>query len=282
MDNAIPSNLATVDINGNGVVDRIYAADVGGRIIRVDFPDGDSGGGTPSGGIVADINQGSDANRKFFTTPQIGYYARGTHQFLVLLIGTGDHANPLNADFTDRFYMIKDGNIWNQASNYETAGDDDFTDATTTALNSGEVLEADSRGWYINFTGSEKSFSRAILYDYAIFFTTYRADRVVPDAPCEAASTAGSAQIYGLDLISTNAVIDWSGESEGALTINDRSSELALQGIPPSPMLIFPGGVDTNGNPGIGKKIFLFSDLEKKHEWSDRFRPIYWEEVIEE
>jgi type IV pilus assembly protein PilY1 len=281
MDNAIPSNLATVDINGNGIVDRIYAADVGGRIIRVDFPDGDAGGGAPSGGIVADINQGSDANRKFFTTPQVGYYARGIHQFLVLLIGTGDHAHPLDSDITDRFYMIKDGNIWNQVSDYETAVDNDFIPATDTALVNGQVLNDGSKGWYIGFTGSEKSYSRAILYDYAIFFTTYRADRVIPDESCQVASTTGSARIYGIDLISANAAIDWNGESDAPLSLSDRSTELELQGIPPSPMLIFPGGVDANGNPEIGKKIFLFSDLEKKYEWSDRFRPIYWEEVLE-
>ncbi|MES9968637.1 MAG: hypothetical protein ABW092_01300 [Candidatus Thiodiazotropha sp.] len=282
MDYAIPSNLATVDINGNGLEDRIYAADVGGRIIRVDFPDGENEGNAIAGGIVADINQGANAHRKFFNTPQIGYYARGARQFLVLMIGTGDHANPLDANYQDRFYMIRDNNIWGRAITDQTATDSDFINATTTVLNNGEVLSDQYRGWYIDLPAGEKSFSRAILYDYAIFFTTYRANIETPDDPCLASSNPGTASIYGLDLISANAAISWSGDTEAPLTISDRSTDLQLQGIPPSPMLIFPGGEDSNGNTTLGKKIFLFADLEKKHEWGDRFLPIYWEEVIPE
>ncbi|MEW8505212.1 MAG: hypothetical protein AB2598_00780 [Candidatus Thiodiazotropha sp.] len=280
MENAIPGNLATVDINGNGIVDRVYAADVGGRIIRVDFADRDRPDNRLSGTVLADINRGADAHRKFFTTPQVGYYARGAHRFLALLIGTGDRANPLESNVNDRFYMIKDSDIWHHTSSREPATDRDFIDASASALISGEVLNPQYRGWYISFAGSEKSFSRAILYDYAIFFTTYRADRALAEEPCEAVSTTGEARIYGLDLISANAAIDWNGLAEHPLSIDDRASQLQLQGIPPSPMLIFPGGVDDNGDSVIGRRIYLFSDLQKKHEWSDRFRPIYWEEVI--
>ncbi|MCG8104153.1 MAG: PilC/PilY family type IV pilus protein [Candidatus Thiodiazotropha endolucinida] len=282
MDYAIPGNLATVDINGNGLVDRIYATDVGGRIIRMDFADDEDSGNSITGGIVADINRQSSAHRKFFTTPQIGYYAKGTRQFLVLLIGTGDHANPLDSDIRDRFYLIKDGDIWENRITQAPAGEYDFIDATSTILNNGEVLDDQVRGWYITLPAGEKSYSRAILYDYAIFFSTYRADRVAPETPCEASSITGTASIYGLDLISANAAINWDGATEAPLTLSDRSTQLALQGIPPSPMLIFPGGEDGDGNPILGKKIFLFADLEKKHEWGDSFRPIYWEEVIED
>jgi type IV pilus assembly protein PilY1 len=282
MDYAIPSNLATVDINSNGLVDRIYAADVGGKIIRVDFADGENEENTVTGGILADINQNSNAHRKFFNTPQIGYYAKGAQQFLALMIGTGDHANPLDADYRDRFYMIKDGNIWQPGITGEPAGKYDFVNATESALNNGEVLTDQHKGWFIDLQPGEKSYSRAILYDYAIFFTTYRANRVAPDNPCQAASPTGTAYIHGVDLISANAAINWVNDTQGQLTISDRATALELQGIPPSPMLIFPGSEDGDGNPMLGKKIFLFADLEKKHEWPDRFRPIYWEEVIED
>lgn len=282
---AIPSDLATVDINGNGLVDRVYAADVGGRIMRVDFPDGENEGDAVSGGILADINQlpsgqSTDDHRKFFNTPQVGYYAKGARQFLVLLIGTGDRANPLDSDYQDRFYMIKDNDIWGSALTHGIARN--FIDATNMVLNNAGVLEEQYSGWFIDLPVGEKSYSRAILYDYAIFFTTYQAERVIPDDPCSTNSTSGTAKIYGLNLISANAAINWNGDTEDALTITDRSTELALQGIPPSPMMVFPGSEDEHGNPILGKKIFLFADLEKKHEWGDRFRPIYWEEVIED
>ena len=283
MTNAIPSDLATVDLNGNGIVERLYASDVGGRIIRVDISESDATNPI-AGGVVADINSGSSEHRKLFTTPQIGYFSKGGIQFLGILIGTGDIANPINDSVTDRFYMIKDTAIWHTPdwSTYTVTAHGNFLDASTTALTRNDALNPVNKGWYVDFSSSEKSFSRAILFDYSIFFTTYSADIVNPDSLCEAAGTIGTARIYGLDMITANGAINWDGSTEDPLTITDRTSQLQLQGIPPSPMLLFPGGTDADGNTVIGKKIFLFSDLKKKHEWSDRFRPIYWEEVINE
>jgi type IV pilus assembly protein PilY1 len=284
MSNAIPSDIATVDLNGNAVVERLYAADVGGRIIRIDIEDGepkkdDEGNDLAAftGGIIADINSGASAHRKFFTTPQIGYYSKAGKQFLPIMIGTGDIANPVNTDVTDRFYMIKDTDVWVPPDwdEYETATHGDLVDASNST-----VSALSSRGWYVDYSSAEKSFSKAILYDYAIFFTTYSTDIVEPDSLCEAVGTIGTARIYGLNLLTANAAIYWDGASEDPLTINERFTQLELQGIPPSPALIFPGETDDEGNTVIGKKIFLFADLKKKHEWSDRFRPIYWEEVI--
>jgi type IV pilus assembly protein PilY1 len=274
---AIPSDLATVDLNGDGFVDRLYASDVGGQIIRIDIV------GTITGGIIADINKDASAHRKFFTTPQVGYYNKAGTQFLTIMIGTGDITRPLSYDVTDRFYMIKDPDIWNtpEWTNYKTAKHGDFinvSDETTAS-----ETATGTRGWYIDYSGSEKSFSKAILYDYSIFFTTYSAERVEPDNLCQGVTTTGTARLYGLDLLTANALFDWDGDTEGVITLNDRSKKLVMQGIPPSPALVFPaGGTDANGNALLGKTVYLYADLMKQAEWSDRFRPIYWEEVISE
>jgi type IV pilus assembly protein PilY1 len=287
MTNAIPSDIATIDLNGNAIVDRLYVSDVGGRIIRIDIDDDATNDtSTITGGIIANINKGkgASAHRKFFTTPQIGYYSKAGRQFLSILIGTGDIANPLDQPSkstteTDRFYMIKDTYVWAPPDwdDFVVTTGDHFTDASNTTVNA-----FDSRGWYIDYSATEKSFSKAILYDYAIFFTTYSSEIDVPDSLCEAIGTIGTARVYGIDLLTANAAIHWDGKTEDVLTISDRSSELQLQGIPPSPALIFPGGTDADGNTVIGKKIFLFTDLKKKYEWSDRLRPVYWEEVFSE
>jgi type IV pilus assembly protein PilY1 len=279
---AIPSDIATVDLNGNAIVERLYASDVGGQIIRIDI-DEDDETNTISGGVIADINDGASAHRKLFTTPQIGYYNKAGTQFLAILIGTGDIANPVDNNLIiDRFYMIKDSAIWYAPDwdTYVAADNDDFLDASENTVSG---LDATKRGWYIDYSSdTEKSFSKAILYDYSIFFTTYSAETVEPDNLCEAVGTIGTARIYGLNLLTASAVLNWDGSSEGSITLDDRSSQLRLQGIPPSPTLIFPAGTDADGNAVIGKKIFLFADLTKKYEWADRFRPVYWEEVINE
>jgi type IV pilus assembly protein PilY1 len=278
MTSSIASDLATIDLNGDTRVERLYASDVDGRIIRIDI---DEDNDTISGGVIADINDGASSHRKFFTSPQIGYYNSAGTQFLAILIGTGDITNPLDSDVTDRFYMIKDPAIWYipDWESYEAADDDDFLDASDTTV---YALTAGTRGWYMDYSGSEKSFSKAILYDYSIFFTTYSAESVASDDPCEAVGAVGTARLYGLDLLTANAVFNWDGSSDVTLSLDDRSKVLELQGIPPSPALVFPASEDEDGNTLIGKKVYLYADLIKQAEWSDRFRPIYWEEVISE
>jgi type IV pilus assembly protein PilY1 len=278
MTSAIASDIATVDLNGDTRVERLYASDVGGRIIRIDINEAND---TISGGVIADINDGASSHRKFFTTPQIGYYNNAGTQFLAILIGTGDITNPLDADVTDRFYMIKDPATWYLPDwdSYDVADHDDFLDASDTTV---YALTPGTRGWYIDYSGSEKSFSKAILYDYSIFFTTYSAESVASDDPCEAVGAVGTARLYGLDLLTANAVFNWNDSSDDTLTLDDRSKVLELQGIPPSPALVFPASKDGNGNALIGKNVYLYADLVKQAEWSERFRPIYWEEVISE
>ncbi|NOQ79553.1 MAG: VWA domain-containing protein [Gammaproteobacteria bacterium] len=113
MTNSIPSDLLPVDINANGIIDRLYASDLGGRIIRIDIPDAKFNDVTLSGDVIADINSEAGADfRRFFNTPEVGYYSKGGEQYIAVLIGSGHRAKPLSTDVIDRFYMIKDYNTW--------------------------------------------------------------------------------------------------------------------------------------------------------------------------
>ncbi|MES9939362.1 MAG: hypothetical protein ABW104_13170 [Candidatus Thiodiazotropha sp. 6PLUC2] len=272
MNNSIPSNIKTVDLDGDALVDRLYAADVAGRIIRVDLAAG-------TGGVVADINAGSTDYRRFFNSPQVGYYSKGGVQFLALLIGSGNRADPLDDSVTDRFYMIKDQALWFTPSPYTAVTQSDLENATSAAVENANVLVDSSGGWYMDFSSSEKSFSQAVLYDYGVYFTTYSAIRAEDLGDCEARGANGTARIYGLNMINASAVINFTGGSNTNLTTSNRSHTLNMLGIPPSPTLVFPGE-DNDGTQVIGRKVHLLVGLEKMAEWSDRFRPIYWEEVI--
>jgi type IV pilus assembly protein PilY1 len=113
MTNSIASNLLPVDINANGIIDRLYASDVGGRIIRVDIPDSKFTDTTLSGGIIADINSGGTGGfKRFFNTPEVGYFSNSGLQYISILIGSGNRPNPLSSTETDRFYMIRDNAVW--------------------------------------------------------------------------------------------------------------------------------------------------------------------------
>ncbi|MCG8487006.1 MAG: hypothetical protein MI756_06015, partial [Chromatiales bacterium] len=99
---------------------------------------------------------------------------------------------------------------------------------------------------------------------------------------CEARGSAGTARVYAVDMIDANAKFNWNGGSEDNLTVNDRSDTLNMLGIPPSPMLVFPGDLDDQGGQILGNKVHLLVGIEKKRDWDDYFLPTYWEEVIDD
>lgn len=273
MTNAVPSDVSVVDINANGIVDRLYVSDVGGRVIRVDLPET----GSAKGGIVADINDGSSDYRKLFNPIEIGYFSRGGHQYLALLLGSGDRANPVAKGFSDRFYMIKDTAVWAAPTgSYEKITQDDLYDATTTIS---QTLDG-ADGWFFNLGGSRKVFSQARLYDYAVMFSAYTGEKLDIDDPCTAKPTTGESYFYAVNMRDGNAYFaSMDGtDADGDPTLADRSRKLAIPGMPPSPTLIFPT-TDAN-NASLGNEVLALVGLEEVTRWPDRFHPISWEEVI--
>ncbi len=300
MTNGIAGDLLTVDINANGIIDRLYAADVGGRIIRVDIPDSDFVDTTLSGGIVADINSGvSDGFRRFFNTPEVGYFNKGGVQYLAILIGSGFRPEPIDSTVTDRFYMIKDPGVWRapgvdsdfdgdiDSFSYVAVTTDDLYDASDNLFQNGltETIRDDaeydldsSNGWYIDFDGGEKSFSKARLYNYVVMFTTYLGEASDNTDLCAVSSTPGEARFYAVHMESAAAVFsDFDGDPLD-LNISDRFKKISIPGIPPAPMLIYPDYEDDGGLGGVVKAIV---GLEEVAQWPDRFHAVYWEEVIE-
>ncbi|MEW8505207.1 MAG: VWA domain-containing protein [Candidatus Thiodiazotropha sp.] len=284
--NGIAGDLLPVDINANGITDRLYAADVGGRIIRVDIPDSEFGDTSLDGGIIADVYEPGEF-RRFFNTPEVGYYNLGGVQYLAILIGSGNRTNPLDISVTDRFYMIKDPGVWAKPTTYVTVTQDQLYDASDNIVQDGTVSQQitvgatirSMNGWYIDFGLSEKSFSKAVLYDYAVLFTTFSAERSPEIAACEARGSTGIGRFYAIDMRDASAIFDGLGGSSGTLDINDRSKVLSMLGMPPSPTLVFPEGSDAGT---LGQVVKALVGLEEVYEWPDRFHPISWEEVIDE
>ena len=315
MGNGIAGNVLTVDINTDGITDRLYAADVGGRIIRIDIPDEAiyqiTGSRDLTGTIVADVG-GADGFQRFFNTPEVAYYDRGGVRYLALMIASGHRPDPLDDSVTDRFYMIKDPNVWAAPADGTDAGNEpdygsiiteagdgstenpglfDATDNQVQDGSEGDVNDSGSKlyaqnllrqkkGWYINLAPGEKGFSEAKVYDYAVLFTTYKGTRSANSDPCLATSTAGEAQLYVVDMTNASAVFNAdgnkfvrNGSGDAPLDVNDRNVTLGIPGMPPAPVLTFPEEKRI-ANAIVG--------LQSVAQWPDRFHPISWEEVIDD
>lgn len=133
---SIPSSIATVDSDGDGLVDRLYTGDTGGNVWRVDMPS-DNPTGTEPWSVFKLASLGGDthsSDRRFFNEPSIvrtfitetiysgkkdddgeEIYVHQEIPYDAVLLGSGDRSNPLGTDTEDVFFMIKDKNIITQS-----------------------------------------------------------------------------------------------------------------------------------------------------------------------
>jgi type IV pilus assembly protein PilY1 len=295
MGNGVAADILPIDINANGYTDRLYASDVGGRIIRVDIPDealaNITGTQDISGTVIADVSAtgGADEFQRFFNTPEVAYYKRGGYTYLVLMIASGHRPKPLDDTVDDRFYAIRDFAVWRAPADGSDAGTDPDYAAV---VDEGDLVNAtpspgtaaSGSGWYIDLETStgekQKGFSKAKVYDYVVLFTTYSGSST-PAEECTGTSSTGVSHLYAINMIDGSAILQVSGSNfqqpTRALTNADRQVELDIPGLPPEPGLMFP---DDAGK--LGGKVVAVVGLTSPAQWPDRFHPISWEEVIDE
>jgi type IV pilus assembly protein PilY1 len=227
---SVPAKVAILDSNGDELTDRLYFADTGGNIWRVDIG---STLPTPSTSetwkIVkfAQLNGGTIAtDRRFFNAVDVVRIRTQDQAADVVMIGSGDRANPLGTDVNNAFYLLRDF----QTAPYNTDApatcdpDDldyvaDFRcalplqtgnlfDITSDVLNSGTVQEiadakaalAGAAGWQLRLTGDgEKSLSDSITIEGKVAFTTFTpAEMVTTGVDCRPRS--GQGLLYLVDI----------------------------------------------------------------------------------
>ena len=142
MTNSIPAEPALVDVDGNGLVDVLYAADTRGQIFRIDF-DHSGTSSAATGGRIAALGGATAAdNRRFYSTPDIALHReRGSQPHFTIAIGSGYRAHPLNEDTEDRFYVLRDYSVYSAPTSYTTLTEADLTDVSSVSV-SGEAAEA--------------------------------------------------------------------------------------------------------------------------------------------
>lgn len=211
MSNGLAANLSVLDIDSNGIADRIYAADVGGRIFRVDLPDGENRllleqdkVDKPQATLFADLNEGGVGNRRFYQEPDIAIVRDGLKRVITVAIGSGYRAHPLlKGDKTvqDRLYVLKDFDVRGLP---DTDGlpreNKDLVDATD--VDPGNALY----GWYIDLAkaAGEKALARAVTLQGKVFFTTF-SPATPPSNSCTAPLHSGAA--YMVDINNGGKVI---------------------------------------------------------------------------
>jgi type IV pilus assembly protein PilY1 len=228
---SIAAKPTVLDTTGDGNSNRLYIADTGGQVWRVDLASdiamSGSAGSTVVGRLASVSTDGTAADeRRFFETPEVAavidteFTEASNQKYYLVTIGSGNRAHPLEEAVSDRFYGFRDFTIGDMtggsgagshlASSYpQTSGlalnESDLIDVSTTVLDENDSTTDSSFGWYLDFVSmgnvGEKLLSSPVIFGGNVFITTYQPDAGNNLDLC--AASLGGGRLIAFDVLST-------------------------------------------------------------------------------
>ncbi len=303
MNYSVPARVKPLDISGDGYIDRLYVADMGGQIFRFDINNTNTSplASSITGGLMADLGDAStaadaktEANaRRFYYPPDVALIDAPDGKYHALVISSGFRAHPLNTAIHDRIYMIKDRNTglitsnsdYKYDPNSDTAGSLTETDLHNATANlaggngSTDTVRSDeltgitgAQGWFINLDDEdadsetwigEKGLAEALIIEGVAIVTTYTPDLAYSADSC--GPNIGLGKVFFLDMLDATPAFPGSLDERG-----NRHIELVRGGIPPTPnVIITEDGVPT---------LCIGTECQKA-EFGLGVRKTYWYEV---
>ncbi|MFP5383918.1 MAG: PilC/PilY family type IV pilus protein, partial [Gammaproteobacteria bacterium] len=268
MQYSITAQLITLDRNGNGVVDGLYAVDLAGQIFRFDF---DEAAAAPEGSLPGDATDrlvaakfvrnnaaatvaklGATAtgasttldNRRFYDAPGVAFVRSTAGGDLLLGVVSGYREKPLDNATQEMAVMVRDVGAWNMTPPSRAALTlADLTDATALAELSAAQLEGP--GWYINFQrfrtdGSplaEKGIGSPVFFNFALLYTTF----VPYGSPSASTCTpdVGYSRLYVVNALTSAGLVNAALDN---VSDNQRYLDEAMPGIGSTIQLLYSGG----------------------------------------
>jgi len=289
MEYSIPARVKPLDISGDGYIDRLYVADMGGQIFRFDINNinGAALSSSITGGRILDVAGATDVDaRRFYYPPDVALVDGPDGKYHGLIMSTGYRAHPLNDVIHDRIYMMKDRKT-GLTTSYTTLTEADLHDATDNLAggDSGTGAAADAarnvekaklaaaEGWYIDLEDEanpgtwigEKGLAEPLILEGVAIITTYTPNAYTAIKSCE--PNIGGGKVFFLDILDATPAYP-SNVDERA----ERHQPLTRGGIPPSPnVIITKGGEPTlcvgtecqAADLGLGVRKTYWYEVEK-------------------
>lgn len=255
MQYSTPATPQPIDLDGDGLVDRIYLLDVAGQVFRFNINQGNNGAGNfATGRRIADLRESGTGNgRRFYNSPDIALIKKNVSSpFISLSFGSGYRAHPLNLQARDRFYSLRDPDYAVDTDTAVSINPNRLFDATDNLIGEGTESEqataqaalAVAEGIYIDLVSAggtlkgEKVLTTSTTFDNKVIFATFEPGARATQN-CQA--TLGKSRLYLFNITDGQPVenFDELGE-DNELRRTDRSRTLSQGGLPPDPVVLFP------------------------------------------
>ena len=250
---SIPSSIAVVDKEFDGIADYLYFGDLGGQVFRVDI---DQTGGKKmkvhrlarvSGSSVSD-------NRRIYEAPSVVYLNDNGVNTLYVAVATGYRSHPLDENISDGIFVIKD----KTALSTSMDAPDDVMLSQLTDVATGTPEESDM-GWYYLLEKGEKSLASPVVFKNILRFTTYKPEKAVGDDDSACSVSFGKSFLHTVNIETAEPA---SFNNDGNVPTS-RSEELEQTTPPPSPVLVTDG--EGNVYVVVGTEVIGAEDLGYTH-----------------
>jgi len=263
----IPSDITPIDVNGDGLIERLYVGDVGGQIWRFDI--GDMSNTASWAGKI--IFKGSG---KIFYPPDVTFENNiGSGTYDMLFFGTGDREKPNSTTFVNTLYAIKDYDNDTSPPTPLPLTESNLVDVTSDTLQNPNTssaqkntfliqLETES-GWLIRLNQSpgensnpgEKCSGPAVVFGGAVYYSTFTPSPTNTQSVCTI--NTGSGNLYMLQYQTGNSFANLNSnnlEESSSNPVTNRSMDVG--GGIPSGIIITVIGDTVTGYGGVAGGVF--------------------------
>jgi type IV pilus assembly protein PilY1 len=228
----------------------MYASDLGGQLWRFDISSGQPVDALVTGGVIARLGaEGLDSptdadTRRFYSTPDVAIFNDPFQgrRFISVSIGSGYRAHPLDNTAADRFFSIRDPDVFNrltqdQYDNYDIVTDTDLVEV------SGQfnvVIDSQDRGWKFTLPGNQKVVTDSVTFDDSVFFVAFSPEENTAQ-PCQPGN--GRNFLYRVSVVNGDPIVALEAPVPQDPDA-ERVTDLAQGGIAPAPTFLFPGSTN--------------------------------------
>lgn len=247
MNRAIPNEIRVIDLNGDRLADRMYATDLGGQIWRFDITNGNPKSSLVAGGIIAQLgaeglsSPGAEDTRRFYNAPDVSLVTDAEQQrrYVSVSVGSGYRAHPFDLNANDRFFSVRDPDVFNQLpqddyDDYDIIVDDDLVEVSGQLQT---VITSSDRGWKFTVPANQKILAESVTFNNEIFFVAFTPDSIAEEN-CSAGK--GTNILYRMSAINGDPVVPYLETLDPADSDEERAKVLKQGGIAPTPAILFP------------------------------------------
>ncbi|MFT3929813.1 MAG: PilC/PilY family type IV pilus protein [Spongiibacteraceae bacterium] len=281
---SIPSTVTGADINGDGLMDYFFVGDMGGQVWRFDVNNAAADSSTLiKGGVIADLGVASGSNvasnnRRFYHAPSLFLGKNNGTLYLGVAIGSGWRAHPLSEDTTDKFYMIRQYDVFSAPSTYAKVTESQLYNADSNLIKQGTTSQqaseaatlATKSGWFLTMGLGEKVLSTPLILNGEITFDTYQPSIDASADPCT--PQTGTNRSYTVNVDDASPSYDYN--SDGSLTSADRAKVLRVPGISDGAKLIITkdGAATVEGTQTSKTDLKDLGDVQRIYWYEKRAR----------